>query len=188
MATVGTCTNPSTNAHMAGEFPDHCDYCFEQRKTIKECASRPCDDPKRCATLGACTKTPVETVATPQADGAVGDYSGKVDGKGSKVALDGSKLRVELVPPQIIEGIADILTFGAKKYAAHNWMRGISWMAIIAGVLRHIYLFARGVEIDSESGKPHLYHAMCGLTFLAWYAHGPNAEQYRTFDDRVFNQ
>lgn len=124
-------------------------------------------------------KTPVETVT---------DFSGKVDGKGSKVALDGSKLRVELVPPQVIEGIANILTFGAKKYAAHNWMKGISWMAIIAGVLRHIFAFCRGEEFDPESGQPHIYHAMCGLTFLAWYRHGPDAEQYKALDDRVFNR
>lgn len=155
-----------------GECVSSLDCMHTPPATIKECASRPCKDPKMCATLGACAKTPVETV--------------KIDGKGSKVALDGSKLRVELVPPQFIEGVADILTFGARKYAAHNWMRGISWMGIIAGVLRHVYLFARGVNIDDESGKPHLFHAACGLLFLSWYAHGPNAEQYKALDDRVF--
>jgi hypothetical protein len=147
--------------------------------TVKNCGA--CKDMKCCLTLGACVKTPVET-------GKVAEYVGKVDGAGSKVALDGSKLRVELVPPQFIEGVADILTFGAKKYAAHNWMRGISWMGIIAGVLRHVYLFARGIDIDDESGRPHLFHAACGLLFLSWYAHGPNAEQYKALDDRVFKQ
>lgn len=117
---------------------------------------------------------------------AVEDYAGKVDGLGSKVALDGSKLRVELVPPQTIEGIAAVLSYGAKKYAANNWMRGISYMAIIAGILRHLYRFMRGQEYDIDTGLPELYHAMCGLTFLSYYAHGPNAEQYASFDDRPF--
>lgn len=164
-----------------------------------------CDDPKRCTTLDACVSTQIET-ALSQADGCncstvggccdvcvprlapVEDYSGKVDGKGSKVALDGSKLRVELVPPQTIEGIAAVLSYGAKKYAANNWMRGISYMAIIAGVLRHIFAFLRGQEFDKDTGLPELYHAMCGLTFLAYYHHGPTAGQYKAFDDRPFKE
>jgi hypothetical protein len=114
----------------------------------------------------------------------------KVDGAGSKVALDGSKLRLDLVPPQTVEAIADILGFGAKKYAAHNWMRGISWSQVAAGVKRHLSSFEKGEEMDPETGKPHLAHALCGLTFLHYYAHGPSREVYIELglDDRMFTE
>jgi hypothetical protein len=111
----------------------------------------------------------------------------KVTGDGSKVALDGSKLRVDLVPPQMIQAVAQVLGFGAKKYAAHNWMKGIAWSEIAAGVKRHLMSFEIGDEIDPESGLPHLAHALCGLTFLHYYAHGPDSQAYRAaVDDRAF--
>jgi len=111
-----------------------------------------------------------------------------VTGEGAKVALDGSKLRLDLVPPQTVAAIADILGFGAKKYAAHNWMKGISWSQIAAGVKRHLSSFELGEELDPESGKPHLAHALCGLTFLHYYAHGPARAEYDKLDDRVFKE
>ena len=111
-----------------------------------------------------------------------------VKGDGSKQALDGSKCRVDLVPPQTIEAIGSVLGFGAKKYAAHNWMKGIPFSAISGGIMRHLLAFNRGEEIDPESGLPHLHHALCGLTFLSYYAHGPKNSAYRAagMDDRVF--
>ena len=33
------------------------------------------------------------------------------------VKLDQGKLQYELIPPELLEATADILTFGAKKYA-----------------------------------------------------------------------
>lgn len=118
-----------------------------------------------------------------------------ISGEGLKQALDGTKLRLDLVPPQMVAAVAEVLAFGAKKYAAHNWMKGIQWSQIAAGVKRHVAAFEMGEEFDPESHLPHLAHALCGLTFLHWYAHGPSAQAYRRgrtashepLDDRAFS-
>lgn len=86
--------------------------------------------------------------------------------KGSK--HDQEKPRMDLLDSSWLEGVAEILTFGAKKYAAHNWRGGIELSRLIAGVMRHIAAFNRGEDIDPESGKSHLYHASCGLMFASW--------------------
>lgn len=114
-------------------------------------------------------------------------FTGEIDGGGVKVALTVPKLRLDLVPPQTIRAIAEVLGFGAQKYCAHNWMRGIAFSQLAAGVKRHLASFETGEEIDPESGLPHLAHALCGLTFLHYEAHGPRNAEYRTSqDDRVF--
>ena len=65
----------------------------------------------------------------------------------------------------------------------------LNWPAIPATpTLLHVTAFRRGEEFDPETALPHVYHAVCGLMFLAWYAHGPNSEQYRKLDDRPFKE
>jgi hypothetical protein len=115
----------------------------------------------------------------------VEDFKGLVDGAGVKSVMTSMKCPLELIPPQFTEGVAEVLKFGAQKYAANNWMRGMSWETVAGGILRHVTAFRRGEEMDPESGLPHLHHAACGLMFLSWYAHGPNVEHLQ-FDDRKF--
>lgn len=117
---------------------------------------------------------------------AIEDYTGKVDGAGVKSVMTSPKTPLDLIPPQFLEGLAEVLKHGATKYAPGNWMRGMAWETTLGGVQRHIQAFRRGEEIDPESGLPHLYHAACGIMFTAWYAHGPSAEQHKQFDNRVF--
>src|ERR1035437_9927917 len=78
----------------------------------------------------------------------------KITGNGSKESLGGRKLRLDLIPPQTLKAIAQVLGFGAAKYDAHNWMRGLPWMELAAGVKRHLGAFEVGEEIDPESGCP----------------------------------
>lgn len=115
----------------------------------------------------------------------VKDYENIIDGKGVKSVMTSPKTPIELIPPQFIEGIAEVLLHGANKYAKNNWMRGMSWNTVYGGIQRHLNAFYRGEEIDPESGLPHLYHAGCGLMFLSTYAHVAR-EQYASLDDRVF--
>lgn len=92
---------------------------------------------------------------------------------------DQDKIRVELLPIESLEEIAKVLTFGAKKYDAENWRKGISFKRVLGGIFRHLYAYARREDKDPESGISHLAHAGCGILFLLWY------EQYRKeFDDR----
>lgn len=81
---------------------------------------------------------------------------------------DQEKPRMDLLDTSWLVGVAEILTFGAKKYASHNWRGGIELSRLIAAALRHISSFNDGEDIDAETGKSHLYHASCCLMFASW--------------------
>jgi len=81
--------------------------------------------------------------------------------------FDNDKLRMDLIPPEAIEELAKVLTYGANKYEAHNWM-GVESHRYIAALMRHINAWRKGEECDQESGLKHLSHALCNITFLLW--------------------
>lgn len=80
--------------------------------------------------------------------------------------FDNGKLPMDLLDPEWMEGVAQVLQFGAQKYAAHNWRKGMEWSRLYAAVQRHLNAFAKGWEYDDETGLSHLLHASCGLMFL----------------------
>lgn len=84
---------------------------------------------------------------------------------GSK--FDGDKNRLELVDALAIEGIGRVLTFGAKKYAADNWRGGIQYTRLIGAIKRHLSAIERGVDVDPESGLPHIDHLGCEWMFMS---------------------
>jgi len=80
---------------------------------------------------------------------------------------DGSKLRMELLDAHALEGLAAVLTFGANKYAAHNWRNGLVYSRVIGALTRHLSALQRGEDIDPESGLPHIDHLGCCWMFLS---------------------
>ena len=82
------------------------------------------------------------------------------------VKFDDDKTRVDLLDPEWLEGVGRILAFGAKKYAANNWRKGIKQSRLLGAAMRHIFAFARGEKNDPESGESHLLHASCCLMFM----------------------
>jgi hypothetical protein len=79
---------------------------------------------------------------------------------------DGEKPRMDLLPTVPMVEIAKVLTFGAKKYAAHNWRGGIEYSRLIGSAYRHLSAFNDGEDYDPESGLPHLAHLGCCVFFL----------------------
>jgi len=82
---------------------------------------------------------------------------------GSK--FDAGKPRMSLIDPLFLTALAEVLTFGANKYAAHNWRKGIEVSRLMDAAMRHINSFNDGQDLDPESGKSHLGHAGCCLMF-----------------------
>jgi hypothetical protein len=80
---------------------------------------------------------------------------------------DSDKIRMDLLDPLALEGLSAVLTFGAKKYAAHNWRGGISYSRLLAALLRHTFAIMRCEDIDPESGLPHIDHVGCCWMFLS---------------------
>ena len=89
----------------------------------------------------------------------------------SGVKFDQEKPRYELLDPAAIDMLARVLTFGAAKYAAHNWRGGLGWARLSAAAMRHLFAFVRGEDNDPESGLPHVAHAMCCCMFILGLAH-----------------
>lgn len=85
------------------------------------------------------------------------------------VKQDADKIRLELVSAEALEELGRVLTFGAKKYAEHNWRKGLAWSRISGAALRHLTAFQRGEDRDPETGLLHVAHAMCCCMFLAEY-------------------
>lgn len=87
------------------------------------------------------------------------------------VRYNQDKTRFDLIPSCFIREIAEVFTFGAKKYSPNNW-KGFTpeqQEEIKASLLRHIYAYLEGEELDPESGLSHLAHAGCNLAFLSYF-------------------
>ncbi len=80
---------------------------------------------------------------------------------------DAGKPRYDLLPARALRAVAEVLDYGAKKYAPDNWrkVKGWRWRYTRAG-LGHLFSYASGERCDAESGLPHLAHAACCVLFL----------------------
>lgn len=85
----------------------------------------------------------------------------------SGLKYDSEKPRMDLLDADFLEEVAKVLTFGSRKYAAHNWRGGINHSRLIASAYRHLGAINRGEDIDDESGLPHAAHLGCCVMFLS---------------------
>ncbi len=91
------------------------------------------------------------------------------------VKFDHEKLPFELLPPEVEEAITTILQFGAKKYDARNWEKGMLWSRPYAATRRHLLNwfarrdFGHGPGKDKDSGYSDLWHAATNIAFLISY-------------------
>ena len=80
--------------------------------------------------------------------------------------FDQDKPPVQLLSSVALISIAEVLQFGAKKYAPHNWRKGFVWSRLLGAAMRHILAFNDGEDKDPETGLSHLAHAGCCIMFL----------------------
>lgn len=97
--------------------------------------------------------------------------------KAGGLKYDSGKSRVDLLDPEFLIGVGNVLGFGANKYAADNWRSGISFRRLLGAILRHTFAIMRGEDKDPESGYPHVYHLGCTTMFLSWMmTHRPDLD------------
>lgn len=92
---------------------------------------------------------------------------------------DQAKIRLDLIPPELIFAVGTVLTSGAIKYEARNWEHGMSWSRVFGALMRHMWCWWGGAapttksflfgDLDDETGKSHLWHAGCCIAFLIAY-------------------
>ena len=83
--------------------------------------------------------------------------------------FDEGKLPIDLLAPEFLYGTAAVLAFGAEKYEAYNWAKGMKWSRVFAALMRHMWKWWGGEKLDQETGLSHLWHAACCLMFLMAY-------------------
>lgn len=83
---------------------------------------------------------------------------------------DQGRLRPELLiqgMPRALEQVCEVLTFGAEKYADHNWLLVENAANRYWGAkLHHELARAKGEERDQDSGLLHLAHEATNALFL----------------------
>ena len=82
---------------------------------------------------------------------------------------DTEKVQMSLADPIALHALCTVLTHGAEKYGAYNWLEGMDWSRVYDAALRHLNAFWNGEDIDPESGFPHVDHALCNLMILTRY-------------------
>lgn len=103
----------------------------------------------------------------PKPEIVVGDLNS--DARGAGARANAGKAEFHQIPLFALDGVARVLMYGAKKYKAGNWAKGMDWMILFDCFMRHMAAWQRGEENDPESGLPHLDHALCNLIFLSAY-------------------
>ena len=89
------------------------------------------------------------------------------------------KMAWELVDFESLEPLVEVLMFGATKYSKDNWKKGQAITELLGSLFRHIIAFQNGEDLDEESGKSHIGHAMCNLMFIQYVL-----THHEKFDDR----
>ena len=81
--------------------------------------------------------------------------------------FDTGKLQYSLIPPETLSALAEVLTFGARKYAPNNWqLVQDGETRYLDAAFRHLEAFRKGETHDPESGLHHLAHLLTNVAFL----------------------
>lgn len=107
--------------------------------------------------------------ATPDAGAHDLSYGATPKADGGGLRYNAEKNRLDLLPIEWSLAIGEVMTAGAKKYAARNWERGMSWSIMVGCSLRHLYKFMSGERYDPETGCHHLAHCAWNILALMSY-------------------
>lgn len=99
-------------------------------------------------------------------DAEIDDLISEAAKKSAGLKFDTGKPPMSLLSSIWLWAVSDVLAFGAKKYASHNWRKGIQYSRLTDAAMRHITAFNDGEDLDPETKLSHLAHASCCLMFL----------------------
>lgn len=96
----------------------------------------------------------------------------RVDGGGLR--FNKGKLRVDLVPSDVIEALAGVLGFACTQrkppYPERNWERGMKWSDVVASMERHLLDVKLGRRLDpSGTNLRSTALLLCNAVFLCAY-------------------
>ncbi len=84
---------------------------------------------------------------------------------------DEGKPRMDLIPPEAMFALAEVLKFGAETegYGDRNWEKGMDWGRVFGATMRHLWKWWGRKSTDDKSGMSHLWHAFANIAFLIAY-------------------
>ncbi len=81
-----------------------------------------------------------------------------------------AKPRMSLLPGDALMAIADVLTYGATKYADDSWKAPpFKSSDYLDALLRHAAKRLEGEVRDAESGRLHAAHMATNAMMYLWY-------------------
>ncbi len=93
------------------------------------------------------------------------------------------KPRWSLVDFESFESMVKVLEQGAEKYGKYNWQKGLKVTETAESLLRHIFSFLAGNDIDADSGLEHIGHIQANAMFLGYMM-----KNRKDLDDRNKNK
>lgn len=169
-------SNPYTDHKYRNTDPEFdCPYCKTSRK-LSEVTLRHLDTNTGIATI-RCNKCQLDLKLAEPPRELLYDAKGQVGGRD-----DRGKVRINLVPPELLIDQAALFTLGANKYNADNWKKGMNYSRCYNSLLRHLWAWWMGEEIDGDNGQHHLTSVIWNAMALRFYTMYPAA--YIAFDDR----
>lgn len=80
---------------------------------------------------------------------------------------DSGKAPLAMLPWAAIDELAMVQLYGAQKYGEfYNYRKGMEVTRNLSCAIRHIRDYLNGIDLDKESGRSHLGHAMCRVAFV----------------------
>lgn len=86
------------------------------------------------------------------------------------IKADSGKLRLDLVPLEVLIPLAKVREYGLYKYgsAGSEGWQSVEKERYLAALLRHLVAYQKDNNaLDEESGLPAIYHVLCNAAFLA---------------------
>lgn len=80
-----------------------------------------------------------------------------------------NKSGVDQIPVEALMAWGEVFTYGEKKYARDNWLKGTDWHEFYGSALRHLFRFWAGEDVDPETNINHLAHALWNVATIFTY-------------------
>jgi hypothetical protein len=107
----------------------------------------------------------------------------KINNGETNMKYDNDKTQFALIPPEALEEIGRVLTFGSSKYGPNDWRHDgdcTEWSRTYSSIQRHLNAFWSGEDLDPETGLNHLSHAATQIIILMMHQKDGNTHM----DDR----
>lgn len=99
---------------------------------------------------------------------------------GAALTYDDGKAPLSVLPWAALDEMAFVQAYGHAKYKDfYNYRKGMEVSRNLSCALRHIRDYMSGIDLDAESGRSHLAHALTRIAFVL-----QNMKDGTAIDDR----